>query len=368
MHYSKHALFLFRIALFATALLPSADATQMNDVVINEIAWMGTTESYNNEWIELYNNTDAQIDMDGWILRATDGTPLIHTKGVIEPRSFFLLERTDDATLPLYAADQIYTGALGNSGEHLELIDNNVVTIDDVNSWGNWFAGDNTSKQTMERKNPAVSGSDSDTWVTSSAYGGTPRAQNSQWIQQQENSTSTVVNPPTDIDTDANNDVKNNNLNATSTPNDEDLADVKSYKNYEERPDTAKSQNQATSTIENILDSNFENIFVTEPVPSPTATPINEPPQKIVTPPKTAKRTIKTTPLPTLPPINIVASTSTINATISPVAPISNKTLHTASVSDTKKPRWSLWASLVSASLLALMSATLIVILKKRLQ
>lgn len=32
-------------------------ATTNNSVVINEVAWMGTSYSYTDEWIELHNNT-----------------------------------------------------------------------------------------------------------------------------------------------------------------------------------------------------------------------------------------------------------------------------------------------------------------------
>ena len=53
---------------------PATGASAL-DVVISEIAWMGTTASDDDEWIELYNNTGSSIDLTGWILRATDGTP-----------------------------------------------------------------------------------------------------------------------------------------------------------------------------------------------------------------------------------------------------------------------------------------------------
>ena len=54
------------IAVLLSAL-PGAGYTQSTrDVVISEIAWMGTTASSNDEWIELYNNTSSAIDFAGW--------------------------------------------------------------------------------------------------------------------------------------------------------------------------------------------------------------------------------------------------------------------------------------------------------------
>jgi hypothetical protein len=157
----------------------SAQAANPLDVVINEIAWMGTEVSYNDEWIELYNNTDSPINFEGWVLKAADGTPKINLVGGIPAKLFYLLERTDDNTVSSVPADQISTGALGNNGEHLQLYDNLGNLIDAVDCSSGWFAGDNSRKQTMERKNPQLPGSSPDNWQTSQNPGGTPKAKNS---------------------------------------------------------------------------------------------------------------------------------------------------------------------------------------------
>ncbi len=144
------------------------------DVVINEIAWMGTNTSYNDEWIELYNNTNFPVNLDGWKLKAVDGAPEITLSETIQPNGFYILERTDDTTIPNITADQIYTGALGNNGEHLRLFDNQSNLIDEVNCANSWSAGDNATKQTMERVGPISSN-----WQTSKNPGGTPKTENS---------------------------------------------------------------------------------------------------------------------------------------------------------------------------------------------
>ena len=173
---------LFLLVLFSL-ILPNVSVQAANtlDVVINEIAWMGTQTAYQDEWIELYNNTDSVIKLDGWLLRATDGTPEINLAGTVPANGFYLLERTDDTTVPDITADQTYTGDLGNSGENLELYDNNDPRnlIDAVDSSSGWFTGDNTTKQTMERITPTSSGSAHENWQTSQSPGGTPKSQNS---------------------------------------------------------------------------------------------------------------------------------------------------------------------------------------------
>jgi len=151
------------------------------DVVINEVAWMGTIDSSNNEWLEIYNNTDSEIDLSGWVLKSTNDTPSISLSGIVLANNHFLLERTSDETLPEITADQIYVGALGNAGEYLQLYDGQNNLIDEIDSSTGWFAGDNDSKQTMERINPLVQGSDTANWATSAELLGTPRAQNSKY-------------------------------------------------------------------------------------------------------------------------------------------------------------------------------------------
>ena len=119
-----------------------------NDVLINELAWMGTINSASDEWIELYNNTLEDIDLTNWTLTSIDGTPNILLSGIIATHGYFLLERTDDSTVSSIAADQIYVGALGNSGEKLELKDADNNLINSLDHSSEWLAGDNSTKQT----------------------------------------------------------------------------------------------------------------------------------------------------------------------------------------------------------------------------
>ena len=170
--------------ILLSILIPSITiATKPLDAVINEIAWMGSTVLGNDEWIELYNNTENSINLDGWQLAAQDGTPKINLSGTIPANGFYLLERTNDDTVPGISADKIYTGALGNNGENLKLYDNLNNIVDEVNCSEKWLAGDNAAKQTMERISPDSLGLEPDNWQTSQNPGGTPKSQNSIIVQ-----------------------------------------------------------------------------------------------------------------------------------------------------------------------------------------
>ncbi|HEY88413.1 MAG TPA: DUF11 domain-containing protein [Thermoflexia bacterium] len=139
---------------------------QPGDVVINEVAWMGTAANYNDEWMELYNTTAHAITLTGWTLQAADGTPNITLNGSISAHGYFLLERTNDTTINDIPADQIYTGDLGNTGEILTLSDDASQVIDTANGAGGaWPGGDNGTKSSMERIDPLASDTDTN-WAT----------------------------------------------------------------------------------------------------------------------------------------------------------------------------------------------------------
>jgi len=123
------------------------------NVVINEVAWMGMPNCHtDDEWMELRNMTSRDINLNNWTLNATDGNPEITLTGVIPANGYYLLEREDDNSASP-AADQIYssTEILENTGEVLELRNANGDLIDSVDGSGGWPAGDNNTKQTMER-------------------------------------------------------------------------------------------------------------------------------------------------------------------------------------------------------------------------
>ena len=155
-------------------------------VFINEIAWMGTTASTTeDEWLELRNDGNESVDLENWTLVAQDGTPNIIFFGVnlknktIPANGYFLLERTDDQTLPSIVADFIYTGALSNGGETLILKDKNGGEIDRVNASSGWLAGDNANKLTMQKT--------SSTWITAT---GTPKSANAEQPSSKNSSSS----------------------------------------------------------------------------------------------------------------------------------------------------------------------------------
>lgn len=165
-----HVLLIALIFIF----IPASVNAESPTVVVSEVAWMGTDGSANDEWIELKNLLGETIELTGWTLAAEDGTPNISLLGEIPPYAHFLLERTDNSTIPEMSSDLIYAGALGNGGERLILRDASGLVVDTVGSAGEWFAGNNTQKSTMVRQNELISGTLPEAWGDG-GIGGTPQ-------------------------------------------------------------------------------------------------------------------------------------------------------------------------------------------------
>ena len=148
-----------------------------NDVIINEVAWMGTLTSANDEWIELKNVSGNKVDISGWQLidQGEQIKVIFESNNKIQANGFYLLERTDDDSVPNIRADLIYVGALSNLDEGLRLFDKECNLIDEVLANKDWPAGDSLQKRTMERN------SFGSIWHTYQGVGnGTPKSENSE--------------------------------------------------------------------------------------------------------------------------------------------------------------------------------------------
>lgn len=185
-------------------------AAQPLDVAINEVAWMGTQASPNDEWLELENNTATDISLAGWKITNADNSLAINLTGQIVANGFFLLERTDDSVISDTTMNQKYTGALGNDGESLTLFDKENKIIDSIPFKNGWPAGDNTAKKTMERISSTISGAQKNNWSNNNGITkngkdskgnvmlGTPRSQNSvSSANDSQTATSTTSPSPT---------------------------------------------------------------------------------------------------------------------------------------------------------------------------
>ena len=156
-------------------------ASTRTPVTFNEIAWAGGSESYglnaSDEWFELRNITGSSIDLSGWQILSKKGSITISLPPgtSISPWGYFLLERTNDDSVPNITADFIYAGGLANSDDGLEIFDADCKPVDIVTADSEWPAGDSSLRRSMERKSDF-------SWFTSGNFNGkifgTPRSPN----------------------------------------------------------------------------------------------------------------------------------------------------------------------------------------------
>ncbi len=161
------------------------------DVLLNEISWMGSEDDADAEWIELKNIAGRDVEIGEWRILSRDKKIDIGIRPkVLRAGDFYLLERDSDGTVAEVPADQIYDGALSNSGAWLKLLDATCHLMDEVNASSSWPEGSARTKRTMERRVAAEG------WQTSDAAGGTPRSQNYIPSWEEIFASSTVAMPP----------------------------------------------------------------------------------------------------------------------------------------------------------------------------
>ena len=166
------------------------------EVVINEVAWAGSADSANDEWIELFNPTGSSVDLTGWTIEDDAGASVYALSGSIGAGGFYVIEDSEAAVQP-NVADLIVNLSLANSGDSLVLKDDVGGVIDTVNGTGGaWFAGNSGTFASMERIDALASGDDSGNWVSSTGGGGMTASAGSV-ILGTPGQLNSVSNPPT---------------------------------------------------------------------------------------------------------------------------------------------------------------------------
>ena len=123
------------------------------EIIISEVAWVGTQASTDDEWIELYNPGTGPIDISGWRLVSSDGIVdiIFSIPTIINAGESFLLERTREQVTSV-TSDLLYTGSLNDAGVILRLRKSDGSIVDTANSDGGaWPAGGGTNFSSMER-------------------------------------------------------------------------------------------------------------------------------------------------------------------------------------------------------------------------
>jgi hypothetical protein len=137
---------------------------------------MNSADASKAEWMELKNISDADIDLSGWQVEDASGkiNIMFGDSDTIAAGGFFLLARGASTSIPgALPSQKIYSGDLVNTGDVLAVLDPQCDVSDFLDASQGWPAGNNITKQTLERDSDGVG------WHTSILPGGTPGQENS---------------------------------------------------------------------------------------------------------------------------------------------------------------------------------------------
>lgn len=141
----KYGLILFLMLLEGALALPvkvyASDPLPQNQVIFSEIFVGNPSPNAGQEFIEIYNNTAADIDLSGWRVQYASATKTdwnspfrnIALNGLIKNHDYFLLTSSG------YLSDKsnlTFSSALSQSGGHLRILDKAGLLQDQI-GWGN---------------------------------------------------------------------------------------------------------------------------------------------------------------------------------------------------------------------------------------
>ena len=154
--------------------------------VINEINYNSSDDYNSDDWVELINPGETEIDISDWILKDDDNSHgyTIPDETVIQPNNYLVLAKDMDLFGSSYPDINNVIGpfdfSLSGGGDQVRIFDNAGVLIDSVqyDDIDPWPVEPDGNGPTLELINPTLDNLLSESWAASTDNG-TPGAQNS---------------------------------------------------------------------------------------------------------------------------------------------------------------------------------------------
>ena len=173
------------VIAFILFALAAPVAAQPGPVIISELMWPGSAASTADEWIELYNPSDATVDLTGWTLTYRSGDEdkvmlVLDAAEIPAGQTFLIANYAADHKNSLLAVEpqrvdsavslpntklllRLYDGDPQAGGQLIDVADD---------GRGAPFAGDSTSKSAMVRIAFDQSGNQPESWATATEQSG----------------------------------------------------------------------------------------------------------------------------------------------------------------------------------------------------
>lgn len=151
-------------------------------VVFNELMYHPATNEPVMEWVELHNQMAVDVDLSGWSI--SKGIDFRFPEGTVISGGGYLVVASSPASLT--AATGLtnvfgpFTGRLSNSGESLELLNNNGRLMDTLayGVEGNWPVAPDGSGVSLAKRDEDAASPPAENWAASALVGGTPGRRN----------------------------------------------------------------------------------------------------------------------------------------------------------------------------------------------
>jgi predicted extracellular nuclease len=157
---------------FDTAAPAMPDSIIFNEIMQNP----GVVSDGNGEWFELFNSTDADIDIDGWTVADNGSDDFVINNGgslTIPAGGFVVLGNNSDINSngDVNVAYQYSGMFLGNSSDELVLLDTDLAEIDRV-EWDNGSTFPDPSGASMALIDPILDNNSGASWCTAGSVFG----------------------------------------------------------------------------------------------------------------------------------------------------------------------------------------------------
>ncbi len=169
-----------------TLLLFSSFSVFGQSVIINEINYNSAPTADTEDWVEIYNRSDATVIISGWILKDSndDNEFVIPGNTFLEAGAYLVIYRDEGDFEAVHANVDNKVGPFdfnfSNGGELIRLFNSSSALIDQVeyDDEGDWPTGPDGTGPTLELRSPDLNNDLASSWSTSTGNG-TPGRQNS---------------------------------------------------------------------------------------------------------------------------------------------------------------------------------------------
>jgi hypothetical protein len=172
------------------------DVCYADSIVFNEINYNSAPDFDPEDWVEIYNRSQQDVNLSGWHFSDEDDSHVFYLPSdfVLPAESYFVLCRDSVAFSSLFPNVSNFLGnwdfGLSSNGEPIRLFDQTGTLIDSVAYAVNspWPPEPNGNGPTLSLINPDYDNSNPQNWAASSDYG-TPGAINDVYVAADENIT-----------------------------------------------------------------------------------------------------------------------------------------------------------------------------------